>query len=147
MNPQPSFCPNLAYPSRGKIADGNLRVHHSLDNRWRCRTCNKTFSGRKGTPFYGLKHDLDLVVKVLVLLAHGCPLPAIVAAFDLDERTIAKWQRRAGGLSIPLVTVTSCCSRAFSMQWSARLPYRKRSPKSSNRTFCFASACTPAMQL
>lgn len=96
MNPQPSFCPNFDCPSRGILADGNLRVHDSLKNRWFCRTCKTTFSGRRGTPFFGLKHDLKLVVQVLTLLAHGCPLPAIVAAFDLDERTIADWQRRAG---------------------------------------------------
>ena len=96
MNPQPSFCPHLACPSRGKTHDGNLRVHHSLENRWKCRVCDTTFSGRKGTPFYRLKHDLDRVVTVLTLLAHGCPLQAIVTAFELDERTVADWQRRAG---------------------------------------------------
>ena len=81
MHPQPSFCPHLACPSRGKIADGNLRVHHSLRNRWRCTVCKTTFSGRKGTPFDGLKHDLTRVVQVLTLLSHGCPLQAIVTAF------------------------------------------------------------------
>jgi len=30
------------------------------------------------------------------LLAYGCPLQAIVAAFGLDERTVVDWQRRAG---------------------------------------------------
>jgi hypothetical protein len=29
-------------------------------------------------------------------LGHGCPVQAIVAAFELDERTVADWQRRAG---------------------------------------------------
>jgi len=96
MNPQPSFCPNLACPSRGKEGAGNLRVHDSLRNRWYCHTCETTFSGRKGTLFYGLKSDPQLVVWVVTLLAFGCPLPAIVAAFGLDERTIADWQRRAG---------------------------------------------------
>jgi transposase-like protein len=33
---------------------------------------------------------------VLVLLCHGCPLQAIVAAFGLDERTVRHWQARAG---------------------------------------------------
>lgn len=96
MHPQPTFCPNLDCPSRGKEGAGNLRVHDSLRNRWRCRVCNKTFSGRKGTPFYGLKTDPQMVVWVVTLLAFGCPVPAIVAAFGLDERTIADWQKRAG---------------------------------------------------
>ena len=96
MNPQPSFCPNLACPSRGKVGAGNLRVHDRLRDRWKCRTCGKTFSARTGTPFFGLKSDPQMVVLVVTLLAFGCPLPAIVAAFGLDERTVADWQRRAG---------------------------------------------------
>jgi transposase-like protein len=33
---------------------------------------------------------------VVTLLCHGCPLQAIVAAFGLDERTVAAWRDRAG---------------------------------------------------
>ena len=32
----------------------------------------------------------------MTLLAHGCPLQAIVAAFGFDERTVAAWLARAG---------------------------------------------------
>jgi len=37
-----------------------------------------------------------VVTTVLTLLSHGCPPQAIVAAFGLDERTVASWQQRAG---------------------------------------------------
>ena len=33
---------------------------------------------------------------MLTLLAYGCPVPAIVAAFGLDERTVAAWLKKAG---------------------------------------------------
>jgi transposase-like protein len=33
---------------------------------------------------------------VIVLLANGCPIQAIVKAFGLDERTVCDWHRRAG---------------------------------------------------
>jgi len=36
------------------------------------------------------------MVIVATLIAHGCPLQAIVAAFHLDERTVMDWQERAG---------------------------------------------------
>jgi transposase-like protein len=36
------------------------------------------------------------VTQMITLLAYGCPIPAIVAAFGLDERTVASWQRRGG---------------------------------------------------
>jgi hypothetical protein len=32
----------------------------------------------------------------VTLLCHGCPVQAIVAAFGLDERTVADWRDRAG---------------------------------------------------
>jgi hypothetical protein len=35
-------------------------------------------------------------VLVLTLLSHGCPTQAIVAAFGLDERTVARWLAGAG---------------------------------------------------
>lgn len=39
----------------------------------------------------------DTLTLVITLLAHGCPIQAIVAAFGLDERTVASWQEQAGG--------------------------------------------------
>ena len=36
------------------------------------------------------------MVLVLTLLSHGCPTQAIVAAFGLDERTVARWLGQAG---------------------------------------------------
>jgi hypothetical protein len=37
-----------------------------------------------------------VAVLVLTLLCHGCPVQAIVAAFGLDERTVARWFSEAG---------------------------------------------------
>jgi hypothetical protein len=37
-----------------------------------------------------------IVMTVIILLAYGCPVQAIVKAFDLDERTVADWHERAG---------------------------------------------------
>lgn len=96
MNPHPLFCPNPECASRGLHHAGNLVVHDSLRERWRCRTCKKTFSVRQGTPFHGLKTDPQTVVLILTLLMWGCPLQAIVHAYGYDERTVASWQRKAG---------------------------------------------------
>src|SRR6266498_1198000 len=96
MNPHPLFCSNIACPSRGKENAGNIRPHDTRRERWRCTTCGKTFSGRQGTPFHRLRTDERIVTQVLTLLACGCPLQAIVAAFGLDERTVKNWYSRAG---------------------------------------------------
>ena len=43
-----------------------------------------------------MRSPAAVVVLVVTVLCSGCPLQAIVHAFDLDERTVADWQRRAG---------------------------------------------------
>jgi hypothetical protein len=71
-------------------------VHSQIEQRYRCTTCGQTFAATKGTPFYRLRTAADLVTVVLTLVCHGCPIQAIVAAFGLDERTVAVWVTRAG---------------------------------------------------
>ena len=38
----------------------------------------------------GLRKLTELIVVVVTLLAYGCPLQAIVHAYGLDERTVAR---------------------------------------------------------
>jgi transposase-like protein len=78
------------------VGQGNIRVHSHTERRYVCDTCARTFAATKGTPFYRLRTAAETVTLVLTLLGHGCPVQAIVAAFELDERTVAAWQARAG---------------------------------------------------
>jgi transposase-like protein len=96
MNPTAVFCPNLACPARGQAGKGNIGVHSRKDQRFICKQCRKTFSATTGTAFYRLRTSVEMMVIVVTLLAHGCPLQAIVAAFGFDERTVANWWARAG---------------------------------------------------
>jgi transposase-like protein len=96
MNPQGVFCANPACADRGATDKGNVKVHSHKERRFRCLTCGKTFAASSGTPFFRLHKDQSLFLTVITLLTHGCPLPAIVAAFGLDERTVASWQHKAG---------------------------------------------------
>jgi transposase-like protein/IS1 family transposase len=90
------FCPNEACPARGQVGKGNITVHDRKKRRYRCRVCKKPFSERKGTPFYRLRTAVDTVVLVLKLLSKGCPIQAIVFAFEIDERTVMNWLERGG---------------------------------------------------
>jgi len=82
--------------ARGKVGEGNITIHSQKKGRYKCETCGKTFSATNGTAMYGLKKAADLFEIVVTLLAHGCPLQAIVAAFGLDERTVKDWFKRSG---------------------------------------------------
>src|SRR5512143_2134640 len=96
MDPQDQFCHNPDCPARGQLGLDNIRMHSKKERRYRCTTCGRTFAETRGTPFYRLKKPVELVTIVATLLCHGCPLQAIVAAFGLDERTVAAWRNRAG---------------------------------------------------
>jgi transposase-like protein len=96
MDPTTTFCPNMACPVRGQTGQGNIGIHSCKEKRFICTVCRKTFSATKGTAFSRLRTSAETVNLVVTLLAHGCPLQAIVVAFGYDERTVAGWEARAG---------------------------------------------------
>jgi len=95
--PSTTFCPNPACPAKGQQGRGNIGIPSQKERRYRSTTCRKTCATTRGTALYRLHHPVELLVVVVTLRCHGCPAPAIVAAFRLDERTVAAWLYRAGG--------------------------------------------------
>ena len=86
MNPQEQVCPNPECCASGK--DGKIGVHSRQDKRYRCKACGRTFTVTMGTAYYRLKKSHELFTLVVSLLAYGCPVQAIVASFQIDERTV-----------------------------------------------------------
>ena len=96
MNPLKQFCHNRNCWAYGRKGEGHIVIHSQKEKRYRCKRCRRTFSQTKGTALYRLHKPQELVFVVLTLLAYGSPIQAIVAAFGLDERTVARWQKEAG---------------------------------------------------
>jgi transposase-like protein len=96
MDPHQRFCHNTRCWAYGRVGEGHIVIHSQKERRYRCKRCSKTFSETKGTALYRMHKPHELVATVVMLLAYGCPVQAIVAAFGLDERTIARWQRESG---------------------------------------------------
>ena len=96
MDPAATFCPNLACAARGQTGQGNIGIHSRTEKRFICTECRMTFAATKGTALYRLRTASETVSLVVTLLAHGCPVQAIVAAFGFDARTVAAWWTRAG---------------------------------------------------
>ena len=94
MDPTTTFCPNEHCHAR-QTGHGNISIHSRKEQRFICHECDKTFSATTGTVFYRLRTSTETVVIIVTLLAHGCPLQAIVAAFGFDERTVAAWWARS----------------------------------------------------
>jgi transposase-like protein len=96
MNPHQQFCHNEHCRAYGRCGEEHIVIHSQKERRYRCKRCGRTFTETKDTAFYRMHKPRWLVLAVVTLLAYGCPVQAIVAAFDLDERTVARWQREAG---------------------------------------------------
>jgi transposase-like protein len=91
MDSRSVFCPNLTCPVRRQPHQGNIRVQSQKTRRYRRTVCGRTFAASTGTAVYRLHRPALLFVQVVTLLAYGCAPAAIVAAFGLDELTVAAW--------------------------------------------------------
>src|SRR5215203_4829550 len=96
MDPRQQWCHNPGCRAYGRLGEDHVVIHSQKDRRYQCKRCRRTFTETRDTPFYRMHKPKWLVVAVVTLLAHGCPLQAIVAAFRIDERTLARWQRESG---------------------------------------------------
>ena len=96
MNPHQRWCHNRRCRAYGRCGEDHIVIHSHKERRYRCKRCGRTFTETKDTAFYRMHKPRWLVLAVVTLLAYGCPVQAIVAAFGIDERTVARWQREAG---------------------------------------------------
>ncbi len=88
MNPQERFCHNKDCRAYGRRGEGHIVIHSKKERRYR------------------VHKPKELVFTVVTLLAYGCPMQAIVAAFGLDERTVGRWAREAGTQCVSWCTST-----------------------------------------
>lgn len=96
MSPHDRWCHNRDCRAYGRVGEDHIVIHSQKERRYRCKRCGRTFSETKGTALYRSHRPRWLVIAVVTLLAYGCPVQAIVAAFGLDERTVARWQKESG---------------------------------------------------
>ena len=97
MDPTTIFCPNLACPARGQTGQGNIGIHSRKEQALHLHGVPQDLHApRKAPRCIACGPRRRRSVSVVTLMAHGCPLQAIVVAFGSDERTVADWLARAG---------------------------------------------------
>ena len=89
MDPHSQWCHKRRCRAYGRIGEGHIVIHSRKERRYRCKRRARTFSETKDSVFYRIHKPKWLVVVVVTLLAYGCPVHATVAAFGIDERTVA----------------------------------------------------------
>jgi transposase-like protein len=80
-------------PARGQIGEGNITIHSQKRQRYWCKVCKKAFSARSGTVFYRRRTDEETITRVVTLVGHGCPIPAIEVA-PRPKRAWCGWRWR-----------------------------------------------------
>jgi len=93
-----SFCWNPDCPDYGKVGLGNIVKFGQTKKgtqRYRCKTCGKTFVETKGTVFYGRHHSPETILECLAWLAERNSLAAIRRVKGIKEETILDWLREA----------------------------------------------------
>lgn len=94
------FCPNPSCPDYGKRNHGNIvgngRYGKQRTQLLKCKTCRKSFSENRGTPFFGLRTPKGEVVEALQTLVERGSLRGTARLRRHKRDTIACWHKRAG---------------------------------------------------
>src|SRR6266487_5322459 len=93
-----SFCWNETCADYGQVGKGNLIKNGKTDKgvqRYRCQTCQKTFTETKGTLLYRCRHKREEIVECLAMVGDRTSLAAIHRIKGIKEETVCRWMERA----------------------------------------------------
>ena len=93
-------CQNPDCPDHGKRGLGNLRVCFRYGPHQRrllaCRSCQRRFSERQGTPLFDSRLPDDQVVSVLNHVAEGCGVRKTSRLVGVNKDTVVRYSLLAG---------------------------------------------------
>jgi transposase-like protein len=90
------WCANVRCRDFGKVDADNIVIHSHAEQRYRCRTCQQTFSADKGTFFETVRSDRLAVIDVFALLSERNSLRAIERLTHHPHTTLLHWVDLAG---------------------------------------------------
>ena len=92
------FCPNDQCSDAGKTDADNMIRYGKTGNgrqRYRCKTCGKTFSETTGTIFSGKHTPEDEIIETLAFVAEGVRVASLSRVKGYKESTIRNWLQQA----------------------------------------------------
>ena len=93
-----TFCLNEACKDYKKVMPENVIKYGQTEKgiqRYRCKTCKKTFTQTKGTMFYRLHHSEEEVIECMELVGERMSLAAIHLTSGIKEETVDSWLEKA----------------------------------------------------
>jgi DNA-binding protein len=98
-NPSDFFCPYDDCADYGKMGVRNIILHAPYGKQGtyllRCKTCGRTFSENRGTPFFKLRTPKEKVLQALLCIAEGKGICATARIMNTNEDTISRWLDKA----------------------------------------------------
>ncbi len=95
------FCPNKVCTDYGKLQGEH---QHNIirfgktkagRQRFKCKTCNRTFTETKDTIFYRRRTPEDEIIETLALIAEGSRISSLARVKGYKEETISGWLQDA----------------------------------------------------
>ena len=93
-----TFCLNEACKDYKKVMPDNVIKYGQTEKgvqRYRCKTCKRTFTQTKGTMFYRLRHSQEEVIECMELVGERMSLAAIHRTKGIKEETVDSWLEKA----------------------------------------------------
>jgi transposase-like protein len=102
------YCPFEDCSDHEEIGKGNIvfvRKYGKGDtqNLFKCRTCGRTFSERRGTPLFNCKLEEEKVYQIVKCLAEGKGVRATARIVDVNKDTVGSVLERFGEENIERV--------------------------------------------
>lgn len=92
------YCPNQECKLYGEVDKATIirfGQNRNGTQRYRCKTCGRTFTETLGTVFYRKRTARKDILETLALLAEGVRISSITRAKGIKEDTILAWLREA----------------------------------------------------
>lgn len=109
--PEAHSCPNQECPTFGNPGNGNIFLAKIYGKRrtklYRCKICNRTFSERRSSTFYGFHKEEEIILQAFAFLASGKSIRDTARVIGVDKDTICRWLDRAQDHPARISTVLS----------------------------------------
>lgn len=94
-----SYCMNEACEDYQKIRPEHVTKFGQTERgiqRYRCKTCKKTFTATKGTLLYRLRHSEEEIAECMAILSESNSLAAIHRIKGIKAETVGRWIEKLG---------------------------------------------------
>jgi transposase-like protein len=96
METEGQWCDNAFCPDHGKINTNNIKMHSYAERRFRCTTCQRTFSADKGTFFETLRTPRPILLDAVAMLVARTSLRAVSRIKHCTADAVLHWVDLAG---------------------------------------------------